>query len=201
MCYLVTPMALAPNAHASLTKASSRLDAAWIEIERALVAASLSEITPGDACDRMCDAMAKHVGVRCVLIDGHHSGNDPDHYGGGDTRLLIGNTIDDNAATLVISSPSSVLDHVLDRASLERLKRLFVLLLAVVHPIPRAVETIHTLRNRLAGVQANLELMEMMIPHPSELASQAQREEVTTALHHALRACREMATTLRDLST
>lgn len=188
-------------------------ETAWRGIESALIAAQLSEIAPDEACDRMCAALKTHLGIRCVLLDGHQmrssSEDSPSHPAS--VRLLLGSVIDGNAATLVLTKdrdPNAPHDEAsspaalgFTRQELERLKGVFLLLLQIAYPIPRSVETLHHLRNRLAGLQANLELLEMILPRATAGSdAPKQDDEITSALDHALQVCREMATTIRGLS-
>ena len=167
------------------------MEQAWLAIERAIVAASLAEIDPGEAGDRMCAAVSEHLGAGCSLVEGHLAGGDT-----GELRLLLGSAADDSAATLVVS-PSQPLE----RDVVERLEKLFGLLNAIRHPIPKGAKALHQLRNRLAGVQANIEFVEMVV---NDVAAGplpfAQRDDVVKALGHASTSCREMSSTLRSLS-
>jgi signal transduction histidine kinase len=167
----------------------SALEQAWIEIERCVVAASLSEIAPAEAREKMCRALTKHFGVSCVLVDGHHRGGDD-----GLVRILLGTVADETAATLSISRSAA-----LGPAVLERLERLFELLVERAQPIAQGAKAIHRLRNELAAVQANVEFVEMVISEP-ESDTPERRQEMLTALGHAARVCRALSKTLRAFS-
>lgn len=163
----------------------------WIDMERALVAASLCEITPSDARDRMCAALSAHLGASCSLRQGHHSAGDDEE------ALLIGSSVEDTASTLFVPRNAA-----LDSATRERLKRLFELLLQAAHPIRHGARTLHKLRNRLAGLQTNVEFVEMVISssEEGELGPDFPRADVNTSLTHAITVCRDMAKALRALS-
>jgi len=209
-----TPPSLSTSAPATSPALDATHETAWRGIESALIAAQLEEIAPDEACDRMCASLKTHLGIRCVLLDGHQmrSASDDLPSQSACVRLLLGSVIDGNAATLVLtkdrdpnapydSEASSPAALGVSRQELERLKRVFLLLLQIAYPIPRSVETLHHLRNRLAGLQANLELLEMILPRTSAGAGvPKQDDEITSALDHALQVCREMATTIRGLS-
>lgn len=164
---------------------------AWIDMERALVAASLSEIAPSDARDRMCAALSAHLGAECTLRTGHHpAGDDAD-------ALLVGSSIEDTASTLLLPRGAAI-----DAETRERLKRLFELLLQAAHPVRQGARTLHKLRNRLAGLQTNIEFVEMVISNTGaeDLGADFPRADVETSLTHAITVCRDMAKTLRALS-
>ncbi|MBX3216349.1 MAG: hypothetical protein KF850_30195 [Labilithrix sp.] len=165
------------------------LEAAWVALERALVAASLGEISPSDARDRMCATVSEHLaGARCTLVEGHLDAEDAGE------RILLGSSFDDNASTLTIGRGAS-----LDPKARARLVRLFELLLQVAHPVRRGARTFHELRNRLAGLQSNVELVELAIGD-ADLGPDFPRDDVLTSLAHVSAVCRDMNERLRALS-
>jgi hypothetical protein len=172
---------------------SADLVAMWVDVERALVATSIAEIDPGEACDRMCGALLQHLGVRCVLLDGHQGGA-TETVDERSMRFLLGNTVDGNAATLLLTKSEGLADT-LDAETLARLRRLFLMLVQIAIPVPKVGQAIHRLRNVLAGLQTNLEIVEMLLPPNGEGG-----EDMNIALNHALGACREFAQALAELN-
>lgn len=57
---------------------------------------------------------------------------------------------------------------------------------------------VHRLRNRVAGILANVEFVEMVMADPK--ASLDDRRDLLTALGHARRSCTDLAETLRDVA-
>ncbi|MBX3207310.1 MAG: hypothetical protein KF764_19845 [Labilithrix sp.] len=166
------------------------LEQLWIDVERAIVAASLGELTPEDARERMCGALSKQLGVSCVLVEGHHpSGED------GVMRALIGSSVDGTATTLIVSRTDA-----LETAALARLARLFDLLLESTNPAARSASALHRLRNDLAAVQVNVEFVEMVMSDAEAEPTPERRGEVMTALAHAARVCRALSRSLRPLA-
>ena len=65
---------------------------------------------------------------------------------------------------------------------------------------PRALVLLHRMRNRLAGVLTNVELVEMLLRDAGETLTPAQRDDMLTALGYARTSGRELAELLRDLA-
>lgn len=168
---------------------ASPLDRAWIELERTLVSALLVEIEPREAIERMKRALEKHLGLGSTLLVGHHPPGADDCE-----RILIGNRVDDTAMTLVISRRD-----VLDSEQAKRLKRIYELLVQIVNPIPRGAHMLHQLRNRLAGLQANIEFVELVAREAQAEAPSLQNDEVLTSLSLSMNACREISKMLRTI--
>ena len=59
---------------------------------------------------------------------------------------------------------------------------------------------LHRMRNRLAGVLTNVELVEMLLRDAGETLTPAQRDDMLTALGYARTSGRELAELLRDLA-
>ncbi len=59
---------------------------------------------------------------------------------------------------------------------------------------------LHRMRNRLAGVLTNVELVEMLLRDAGETLTPAQRDDMLTALGYARTSGRELAEFLRDLA-
>ncbi|HVH45722.1 MAG TPA: hypothetical protein VM925_25385 [Labilithrix sp.] len=165
------------------------LEAIWTEIDRVFVTAALGEVPARDAIERIRGVLAGTFG-RCTIASGHDASGD-EHA----VELRIGNTADDSASTVILSRSEA-----LDQRAVERLQRLFERLLEMAHPVPKGSKILHQLRNRLAGVQANIEFVEMVFSE-AEGPVPEEREEIVKALGFAVRACREIATTLRTLGT
>ena len=88
-----------------------------------------------------------------------------------------------------------------DAETLDRARRLFERLVDVAYPIRRGGRTIHQLNNGLAGLAANIELMELLVADAaSGLLDEPQRQELSTAIAFALEACSALKTTIRALS-
>jgi hypothetical protein len=166
-----------------------------LEAERALVAALLGEATPREAADRMCAAFSRLPGVTCALLDGHQ----PRRRAAADdgtVHLFLGDTTDETARTLVITQADALPAETLDRA-----KRLFERLVDIAYPIRRGGRAIHQLNNGLAGLAANIELMELLVADAaSGSLDEPQRQELSTAIAYALESCRALKATIRTLS-
>jgi hypothetical protein len=165
-------------------------ESTWIGLERAVVAASLGEITPIEASDRMCAALSADLGVvaSCSL------GGAP-LPPSASVRLEVG-TMPDGAAILLDLPGHLGVD---DR---DRIKKLFELVVQLAHPFSKAAQGLHQLRNRLAGLLANVEYVEMTMTDAEDGTDESpeQRDDIITALNHAAASCREMGKALRGLS-
>lgn len=167
-------------------ESASSLAEAWVDLERAFVTVVLNEGTMGQAIDRMKEALQKHLGLASSLLKGHHPVEDSvgEH-------ILIGNVPDGTAMTLVLSQRA-----VFAGGQKERLKRLYEALIQASHPLHRSGPLLHQLRNRLTGLQANVEFAELMTSDAQAADPTPQREEVLTALKHAMTACGELSKTV-----
>lgn len=171
------------------TESASSLADAWSDLERALVCAVLGEITVPEATERMKAALGKHLGVASSLLNGHHSleATSGEH-------VLIGNVPDGTAMTLVLSRKA-----VFEGEQMARLRRLYEALIQTSHPLQRSATLLHTLRNRLTGLQANVEFAELMTADTQELEPSPQRDEILVALRHAMSACDDISKTLGSI--
>jgi|GEM_PF-2676287 len=165
------------------------------EAERALVAAVLGEATPLESAERMCAAFSRIAGVNCVLLEGHQPRR-RDALPGQAVHLLLGDTTDETARTLVVTGAD-----VFEPEELDRVKRLFEKLIEVAYPIRRRGRTIHQLNNGLAALAANIELVELLItdagPHPLD---EPAREDLSKAVQYAVESCRAVRKTVRSLA-
>lgn len=164
----------------------------WIALERLYVSAALGERPAAEAVARMCALVEEAFGTRCVLVDASTEAEPPDGW----PTLRLGLDADGTAGALALEEPGRI-----PEGFAPRLGRLFSLLLDVANPIPRGARALHKLRNRLAGVQTNVEFVEMILTETTDGVPPAeQREDVMTALAYASGACREMGKALRELS-
>lgn len=167
-------------------ESAAALAEAWGEIERAFVAAMLNEIKMPQATDRMKVALQKHLGLASSLLNGHHPAEDT-----AGEHILIGSIPDGTAMTLVLSRRA-----VFEAGQKERLKRLYEAMIEASHPLLRSGALLHRLRNRLTGLQANVEFAELMTVDAQAAEPTPQREEVLTALKHAMTACADLSKAL-----
>lgn len=171
-----------------------------LELERALVAAILGETSPAEAANRMCAALARLPGVTCTLLEGHEP-RSPQAPDDGTAHLLFGTAAHDTARTLVITHGGGYEPSVLDPAMLERTKRIFERVLELPHPSRQRERAIHEVNNRLAGLAANLELMELLIAEiDTSPSDEPRRRELATAAGYALASCRALHTAIRALA-
>lgn len=159
---------------------------AWGDLERAFVAALLNEISMTQATDRMKAALQERLGLASSLLNGHHPVEDS-----AGEHILIGSSPDGTAMTLVLSRRA-----VFEGAQRERLRRLYEALIQASRPLHRSGPLLHQLRNRLTGLQANVEFAELMTSDAQAVEPTPQREEILTALKHAMNACAELSKTL-----
>lgn len=129
----------------------------------------------------MASAIRTHLGVAATIVDGHQRV---------DAAILLGNAVDATDKTLILASAS-----VFDDAERARFKRLYDALMQAAHPLSRSAALLHNLRNRLAGLQANVEFAEMIVTE----ASPSPNDDLLVALKHAMTACREMTSTLGSI--
>jgi hypothetical protein len=185
----------------------------WTELERSAVAASLAEVTVPVAIAAMCDAMSTR-GIPCALMDAGAATIVPAAETGDDGVQVAVRRPDEGGLAFLVLERS----HGLTAKDLARVVRLFELVLGLAPPISPSVLSLHRLRNRLAGVLGNIEFVEMVIadaacpdvrpeagqaegwsPDSREEAGRpfiAQRQEILSALRHARRSCREVASAL-----
>jgi len=64
----------------------------------------------------------------------------------------------------------------------------------------RELELLHRMRNRLAGVLNNVELVEMLLRDAGGTLTPAQRDDMLAALGYARTSGRELAELLRELA-
>lgn len=163
-------------------------DAAWIELERTIVAAMLRELDPADVAVRVRAVLSKHLSgelsaePRAVPAVGNlRPVREPsDEIRVDDTNVLLGPGLTELTGE--------------DR---ERLTRLLACCSEATSPLPTAARSIHRLRNGLTGTLTNVELLEMMLMMPSKLAPQS---EILGALRLAIQSCHEMTKAVDDLS-
>lgn len=166
-----------------------------VEAERALVAVLLGEVPPREGAERMCAAVSRVAGVSCTLLEGHPP-RGRDSAGADTAHLFLGDTTDETARTLVITRID-----LLGPETLDRVKRLFERLIDIAYPIRRGGRTIHQLSNGLAGLMANIELMELLVDDAAHgHLEDAQRQELSTAIAYALESCRSLRTAIRNLA-
>lgn len=65
---------------------------------------------------------------------------------------------------------------------------------------PPELVRLHRLRNRLAGILTNVELVEMVLLDAGDTLTPAQRDDMLTALSHARTSGKELAELLRELA-
>jgi hypothetical protein len=166
---------------------TSALAAAWLVIDRVVVAAVLDEIDVAEAASRMSAALTEHLGLASLFLDGHHPSGETNAE-----HVLIGNFPDGTAKTLVVPRTA-----VFGKADIDRLKRLYEALILVANPLQRSASLLHVLRNRLTAIQANVEFAEELL-HDEARGDEpvSRRAEMLVALGHAKMACDGISRTL-----
>lgn len=167
------------------TSTSEAAEPFWTDIERAFVAAVLGETHPLEALERARARVAEHFGG-CALVEGHATGPDA-------LAIPLGSPADGNARTL--SFPASA---TLSAFARERLGKLFERLIELAHPVPKGSKALHQLRNRLAGIQTNIEFVEIVLTDADNPIE--DRTDLVAAVGHAAAACRDIAAMIRGLA-
>lgn len=165
----------------TLDPPTPNLELAWLEIERAAVAAQMDERTPHESLEAMCNAVRQHLGVPSELST---DGAPPEIH----THRAV---VERGRETVTVSWMGNALDDATNR----RLERLFALVGERTgdhaghadHATPSL--DVHRLRNHVAGIQANVELAKLLV---DTAPPASHRDEIVKALEHALTKCRAM---------
>lgn len=181
---------------APIPHAIASMDLAWAKLDRIVVAACIGERSLDDAIASMCRTVDETWDTTCSFELGVTAGPRAASPADDDIVRFIGAHDDETQGVLrLLARPS------LDATAVDRLERLFRLLVERtlgMAPLPK----LHRLKNRLAGILTNLELVELLVADaPGRLASgetdTRQHAQLLAALRFAQASGRDMADLLR----